>query len=400
MKLAFFLADYPVTSETFILRQISGLVRRGHDVTVIAGYVNDRVPDPLHGQISVRRIRKSLSTPDHLKRIGLGVLKATMAPGRQKLNVARRAILAKVFGVASDIYFLGDNHLGHYDAVVAHFGPAGVRAMLLRDAGLLSGSIATVFHGIDMTDRGTLSKYKKLYEDLFSRTELVLPISQLWCRKLLEWGAPKSKVQVLRMGVDIDEGSAHNVDRPIQKPLRILSVGRFVEKKGLEYAITGVSRSGVKSIYTIVGYGPLEDRLKSLAVDAENAQIVFAGKVGHNKIFELLSQSDVFLLPSVTAENGDMEGIPVSIMEAMAAGVLVIATQHSGIPELVEHNVEGLLVEERSSDEIAKVLRDVYEGHVDACSLKLEARRKVDSEFNNILLDRDLESLLAKISHL
>jgi colanic acid/amylovoran biosynthesis glycosyltransferase len=397
MKLAFFVSDYPVTSETFIVRQIAGMVDLGHDVTVIAGYVNKDVKDSLHGKVTVMPIRASLSARDHINIIAGLMWPGTNLSYRAIFHTAASAVKNKIFGTLSDIYHSRRRDLGNYDAIIAHFGPAGVRAMLLRDAGLLSGPIATVFHGMDMTDEVILKKYKYLYSELFKRTEILLPISDLWKDKLVEWGADLEKIKVHRMGVDL---STHEINRTSQPELtdylEILSVGRFVEKKGLEYAISGVIKSGVKCKYTIVGYGPLEEQLRRAA--AGNDNIHFVGKVDHAGVFRLLSKSNVFLLPSVTASNGDMEGIPVSIMEAMAADVLVLATRHSGIPELVEDGINGILVDERNSDQIAGALKEIASGKIDIPKLTKSARVKVENAYNNETLDNQLSDILRSIS--
>jgi colanic acid/amylovoran biosynthesis glycosyltransferase len=397
MKLAFFVSDYPVTSETFIVRQIAGMVSLGHEVTVIAGYVNKEIKDPFRDKVKVVPIRKSFRAKDHASIIGRLLTSGRKMPYKALLRTAANAAKNKIYGTVLDIYHVWPRDLGSYDAIIAHFGPAGVRAMLLRDAGLLSGPIATVFHGMDMTDRHILQKYDRLYRDLFNRTEILLPISDLWKNKLIEWGAKPEKIKVHRMGVDIDSGreveySTHERAEYIE----ILSVGRFVEKKGLEYAIAGVVQSEVKCRYTIVGYGPLEGKLREAA--AANDSIQFAGKVDHAGVFKLLYKSDVFLLPSVTASNGDMEGIPVSIMEAMAANVLVLATEHSGIPELVEDGIDGILVKERDAGQIAQALKNIASGQMNVSEMKKSARVKVESKFNNEVLDRKLSDILQYIA--
>jgi len=395
MKLAFFVSDYPVTSETFIVRQIAGMVDLGHDVTVIAGYVN-KDKDPLCGKVRVLPIRTALGARDHINILSGLIFTSKIRFHKKILRAAVSAAKNKIFGTLLDIYHSRHRNFGDYDAVIAHFGPAGVRAMLLRDAGLLSGPIATVFHGMDMTDQVILKKYKCLYSDLFKRTEMLLPISDLWKSKLVEWGASPSKIKVHRMGVDIDTDHVEVALAPDRADyLEILSVGRFVEKKGLEYAISGVLKSGVRCKYTIVGYGPLEEQLRKVAAGDDN--IYFAGKVDHAGVFRLLSKSNVFLLPSVTATNGDMEGIPVSIMEAMAANVIVLATRHSGIPELVEDGINGILVDERNSDQISEALKNIASGKIDMVKLTKAARKKVESTYNNRILDKELSEILRSI---
>jgi colanic acid/amylovoran biosynthesis glycosyltransferase len=262
--------------------------------------------------------------------------------------------------------------------------------MYLRQSGLIDGPVATVFHGFDVSRSDIIEKHLGNYHRLFEQTEVLLPISELWKRRLLQWGAPKDKLRVLRMGVDLDQLQMRATTRQPIDPLQVLSVARLTEKKGLEYALAGVTQARSKIAYTIIGTGPLDKPLRELAGSAEPGGINFAGEQAQHKVFEALQQADVFLLPSVTAADGDMEGVPVVLMEAMAKGVIVLATRHSGIPELIDDGVSGLLVAERDSAAIANALDRVAAGEIDVARMRTEARLKVESKFDNAALDREL----------
>ena len=109
----------------------------------------------------------------------------------------------------------------------------------------------------------------------------------------------------------------------------------------------------------------------------------------------MLDAADVFLLPSVTGADGDMEGIPVALMEAMAVGIPVLSTEHSGIPELIDSGNSGWLVAENDAQALADKLQAL--GHMDTHSLQpvlTRARAKVETEFNQQVINRQLASLL------
>ncbi|MGK2909940.1 MAG: glycosyltransferase [Sphingobium sp.] len=393
MKIAFFVAEYPNPSETFIARQIAGMRALGHEVTILAGQLRAPAEDVRREGVAVRlvrdaqtggaalpvRLRGALGSLLHWKRIAVMVRGAAMG----SLMPA-----ADLLGCPA--------HLGSYDAIVAHFGPTGVRAAALRDAGMLSGPLAVIFHGKDMSDRWTLKRYLPFYRRLFQSAELLLPISRLWRGRLLEWGAPAGKIKLLRMGVDLDRIDSMPNDRLLGAPLRVLSVARLVEKKGLQYAIEGVKEARADIEYRIIGYGPLQDALTQQAAAPGNS-VQLLGRKSHTEVFEELRAADVFLLPSVVAEDGDMEGIPVALMEAMAMGVLVLATRHSGIPELIEAEIEGLLVPERDGPAIAQALDQIANGVLDLQAVRSAARAKVRRDFNNAVLDHELEALLASL---
>jgi colanic acid/amylovoran biosynthesis glycosyltransferase len=173
----------------------------------------------------------------------------------------------------------------------------------------------------------------------------------------------------------------------------VLAVGRFTEKKGLRYAIQGVKLCPDPVTLGIVGYGELEAELRAEADAPGPNRVEFLGRVPHQSVLERMMQSDVVLLPSVVAESGDMEGIPVALMEAMARGCLAIATRHSGIPELITTGESGILVAERDSLEIAEALSRIARGGYDVPSLRRNARASVERQFDGSQLDRELLEL-------
>lgn len=123
----------------------------------------------------------------------------------------------------------------------------------------------------------------------------------------------------------------------------------------------------------------LESQVDTLGL---GGAVVFLGAQTQETVTEYLNRSDVFLLPSVTASDGDMEGIPVALMEAMAIGIPVISTFHSGIPELVENQVSGFLVNENDPTGIANVVREIIENPGVLKDICLNAKHKIDSEFD------------------
>ena len=407
MKIAFFLGEFPVLSETFVIRQITGLVEAGHDVRIIAAKIRDlNLPHEKYLSLHLAELIYPLRHPtdgraSQIVSLARFVLTSLWsARGWKALRSAARAATtgcrAAVMDIAAQSKF---GSVGKFDAIIAHFGQVGVRAMFLQRAGLIDGPIATVFHGFDMSEKELVKRNLPNYERLFADTALMLPISALWRAKLVQWGAAADKVRILRMGVDVERLAMQDPARPLKEPLKVLSVARFTEKKGLQYAVEGVRQAASTVAYSIIGSGPLEDDLRALAANASPSTIEFAGKQPHQRVFEALEQADIFLLPSVTAANGDMEGVPVVLMEAMAKGVLVLATRHSGIPELVEDGVSGMLVEERDDAAIARALDEIASGRVDIRSMRIAARHKVESMFDNAALDRELIDIASSLQH-
>jgi colanic acid/amylovoran biosynthesis glycosyltransferase len=301
-------------------------------------------------------------------------------------------------GLAKQIVASAGIELGKFDAVLAHFGPIGVRAMAMREAGVFRGPLGTVFHGFDMSMTSVVQSNLPKYRELFDLGEMMFPISRAWQNQLIFWGCPPNKTEVMRMGVDLDKlGGNHIQPARFVGPLRVVTVGRLVEKKGTADAINAIRRSGFDVQLRVIGSGPLEHELRALADDTN--KVVFMGAMDHAATLREVAAADVFLLPSVTASDGDKEGIPVSLMEAMALGTLVVATQHSGNAELIDHGISGWLVPERRPNDIVAVLHSIYRDDLDLDAIRTAARTKIADEFDNAKLDSDLVQALARLAN-
>jgi colanic acid/amylovoran biosynthesis glycosyltransferase len=181
-----------------------------------------------------------------------------------------------------------------------------------------------------------------------------------------------------------------------------LSVGRLVEKKGLRYAIEALSMPGETLarpfIYRIVGEGPLRQELGALAAERGiGERVIFCGALPAPRVQELMSGAHALLAPSVTATDGDMEGIPVVLMEAMALGPTVFSTRHSGIPELVRDGDTGYCLAEHDSLGLSRALVSWSKRPSSWSAMTERARRLVELEFNAELLARRLADALSAL---
>jgi colanic acid/amylovoran biosynthesis glycosyltransferase len=303
---------------------------------------------------------------------------------------ARNLILPAICGLAPQTFSA--------DVFIAHFGPAGVTAAKLRELGVLKGKIATVFHGIDISHRDVLTHYTPEYQQLFQRGDLMLPISDLWAGRLLTMGCPQNKIAVSRMGVDMTRFSLREVKSP-GRPLQIISVARLTEKKGLHVAIEAcrlLKARGVAFKYRILGIGPWERRLRTLIEQFQLEDVIeMPGFKPSHEVKALLDEADVFLLPSITGTDGDMEGIPVALMEAMAVGIPVVSTVHSGIPELIDAGRSGWLVPENDAEALAERLASFGQmASEELTPVVTRAREKVETDFNQTIINQQLASLL------
>ncbi|HET7620260.1 MAG TPA: glycosyltransferase [Gemmatimonadaceae bacterium] len=367
MRIAVVVTSFPSISQTFVLGQITGLIDRGHEVDIYAAASEPEVGGAEHAVVKeyglMKRARYQPARAvgaSWVRRFAASVYVLARYWWRDPRN-AWRVVKGpqRQFGYSSRLSLLSAGApfagRGRYDAVLCHFGPNGRRIARLRRAGLVHGKIATVFHGYDMS-RYLITRGTNAYQQLFDDGDLFLPVSEFWRSRLIDLGCPPGKIAVHHMGIDLSKFPVRErrATRDDDEPVRLLSVARLVEKKGIEYAIRAVASSrdvtGRRIEYSILGDGPLRGRLEKLVRELDTGDSVkLVGESNQDGVRAAMRGADIFVAPSVVAEDGDMEGVPVSIMEAMACGLPVVSTLHSGIPELVRDKVSGFLVPERDS---------------------------------------------------
>ena len=406
MKLTFFTMRFPVASETFVLNQVTHFIDAGYDVEIISVFPGDLVNRHaafdeygLAAKTHYLLPEEKISIVDKLnQRIKLVLPKVTKPSLLRSLNVRRygaqssKLLLPSIVANAKQTFTA--------DVFLVHFGYAGALANKLRELGVLKGKQATVFHGADISRRHILEEHKLDYVNLFRQSELMLPISNLWKNKLIEMGCPPEKIHVTRMGIEPEKFN-FQPRQAFQTPLRIVSVARLTEKKGLDVAVKAsaiLKQRGGQFQYTIIGNGDQDEMMRDfIAREGMEDCVSMPGFKPQEEIRRALSEADIFLLPSKTAADGDMEGIPVALMEAMAVGLPVVSTFHSGIPELIENNVSGWLVEEDDPEALAETLLKLSQGEVDVAPVVAAARHKVETEFNQHIAYGELAQILERL---
>lgn len=367
MKIAFLVGPFPALSETFVLNQITGLIERGHDVDIFAEYRREQLVHPdvqRYGLLARTRYgpavppRKSIRW---LKGLGLLACETVFRPRVATVvgNVPAygRELLNMKLAYAAWPVLTGRR----YDVIHCHFGPIGMRGLALREMRLLEGKLVTTFYGFDLSQE--LKKSPRLYSRLLRRGDFFLAVSENFRQRLLGLGCDSTRVAVHRMGIDCSRFVFSPRSPAADGVIRLASVARLVEKKGIEYAIRAVAEltaTGRPILYTIVGDGPLMKMLERLVSELGLGDTVrLVGEKSQPDLIHILDAAHLFLAPSVVSRDGDEEGTPAVIMEAMAMGLPVIATRHSGIPELVEDGVSGRLVPERDPRALARAIVEI-----------------------------------------
>jgi glycosyltransferase involved in cell wall biosynthesis len=265
------------------------------------------------------------------------------------------------------------------DIIHAHFGFDGFR--MYRVARKTHTPLVVSFHGSDVSKLPTEFDWKRRYKKLAASAQAFTAISELMKSELVELGFPKEQITVIRTGVDVNK---FNYKENFDPNKRIMMAGRMVEKKGFKYALKTIqllNNKGRTINIDLYGDGPLRADLEELISDLGiGDQVRFHGYVSNKRIRNELQNHSVMLAPSVTASDNDKEGLPVTILEAMASGVPVVASDHSAIPEAIHHQKTGLLVPERKPEAIASALLKFLEQKIEVDEIRKNARELIEKK--------------------
>jgi colanic acid/amylovoran biosynthesis glycosyltransferase len=210
----------------------------------------------------------------------------------------------------------------------------------------------TSFRGYDASVR--FQDEPGFYDELFREGDLFIPVSQSLKNRIVLKGCSRKKIIVLHSGINCEKLTFSERNQSSGEPTKVITLARLVEKKGIcngIKAIAQVVKTGRYVNYVVVGDGKLKCKLELLIKELNvESHVQLLGWRNYEEAISLLQNSHIMLAPSITAANGDQEGIPNAIKEAMAMGLPVISTIHGGIPELVEDGISGFLVKEGDID--------------------------------------------------
>ena len=273
----------------------------------------------------------------------------------------------------------------------AHFGPDGLLA--LPAARRLGIPLVTTLHGYDVSrsraallrsGRPSWIRYALRRQRLVDSGELFVAVSDAVRRRAIASGYPEERTLTHRIGVDLSRLTR----RPpgSGEAATILHVGRLVEKKGthlLLRAFARLLRTIPDARLVVIGEGPRRAELERLAgALALGGSVRFLGEQKPEAVAEWMRRSALLAAPSLTAADGDAEGLPIVILEAAASGLPVIGSDHSGIPEAVIDGRTGFLVPEGEVEPLAARIADLIADPALAERLGGEARALVEREFD------------------
>lgn len=377
MRIVHICTKFSRTSETFIYDLIQGLEQAGAENHILtAARINtEERPFPRVRVLPLSFWRKAAFA---IQKFGLGIYHFSLPTHatRQALRETRP------------------------DIIFAHFGGTG--ACIAPLAGELGIPLVVTFHAFDLFLRPFRPS---TYRALWASGAYAVAISEHGKQRLIELGCPSHKVRVIHCGVDLSRFSQLPPARQTTNDFRLISIGRLVEKKGFDTLIQAVALASQTSLprirVDIYGEGPLRRSLEKLIRTLNlTGSVALRGSVTHQEVPTLLREYDAFALPSQTARDGDKEGIPITILEAQAAGLPVISTLHAGIPEAIPPTNREWLAHEGDAKELASLLKSMATRYTEREGIGRRGRDWVSRHFS--LKDQVITTLhlLSEISPL
>lgn len=264
--------------------------------------------------------------------------------------------------------------------------------------------VVVSFHGadagVDMDKPGHLAALR----EVFAQATILQARSQSLADDLVKLGAPEDKLRIQRTGIPLEEWRYVERKAPEDGAWRILQSCRFIHKKGLDttlFAFAEVRRQWPRAQLILVGDGPQRAELESLATQLEvQDAVTFTGFLNQEALRRQVYDSHIFVHPSRTSSDGNREGIPNAMLEAMASGAPVVATWHGGIPEAIAHGRSGLLVAENDHAAMAKALIVLMHDRDHARDIALGGRQAIENEFDRARNIRLLEESYTELAQL
>src|SRR5215472_15212593 len=412
MKIAYLVKTFPKLSETFILNEILELERQGLELHIFSlrqspdakvhlgvsqvkapiTYVRswytplppppERVPfEKLAHKAQKREERQFmlLHHPLWFIRTWLSTRKRAFSHAFHEKSGTRKRYFYQALALARELRHGGFTHLH------AHFAnePTSVGQLASR---LAHCGFSFTAHAKDIY----LTAHDELAQKIAAAKFVVTctGFNQNFLQDVASSGTPihlcYHGVNLSQFSYEREESKGHQSAIPL-----ILSVGRFCEKKGFAYLIHACHRlkqNGTSFVCRIVGFGPLETQLQDL-IGALNLHdsVSLVGKMTQDKLIEEYRRADLFVLPCLVTDDGDRDGIPNVLVEAMAMRLPVVSTPVSGISELVDHMQNGLLAAEKDAESLAAAMEQLLQDAALGFRLGRNGRQKVMEVFS---LDR------------
>ena len=267
-------------------------------------------------------------------------------------RIVYRQLLSRPLFLSSDEAQRLRNKLDAHHCALLHifFGNTAVQLLPVLAEQTRRWPTIVSFHGADVLVELDKPLYRRAFLDMIGRVDLVLARSKSLIAALVNAGCPPEKIRLNRTGIPLGKFPFQARVWPTDGRWHLFQACRLIEKKGLPTTLRAFAhfvQTYPAAVLTVAGEGPLRDELRRLCSELGIADKVgFTGFLDQNELRRKLYESHLFLHPSEQGTDGNQEGIPNSLLEAMATGAPVFATTHGGIPEAIDHGVSGWLVAE------------------------------------------------------
>ncbi len=290
--------------------------------------------------------------------------------------------------------------LAETDAQLLHIYFGHIAVHLLPLMRHWSRPTVVSFHGADVLVDLDKPRYRSATREMLAAARLVLVRSESLARAVAELGCAEEKIRLHRTGIPLGDLPFRERSWPNDGAWRFLQAGRLIEKKGFRTslrAFAAFQREHPRATFTIAGEGPLGEELRALARELEIAeQVHFAGFLSQTELRTTFYASDIFLHPSELGRDGNQEGVPNAMLEAMASGLPVFATRHGGIPEAITDGESGVLVGERDHGALAERLLEMVNRPEELTHLARRGAESVAKKFEQKAQARVLENYYAE----
>ncbi len=388
LKIAYLAPEIPALSATFVYNEILRLENSGYQVVPLSVHLphspaeGDALGDLGSRTEYLYRTPKSKVLRDNLYLLArrpvryLRVLASAVGDACRMglFNRVGVGLLYRFLVAAGVARILLDENCTHLHVHFAHI-PTDIA---MYAAGMSAIPFSFTAHANDIFERGWLLDQK------VRRAKFAVTISEYNREFLIQKAGSGHKIHVVHCGVDPGAFAAGHARPPHPIP-KIGTLGRMVEKKGIDDLIRAcqILKDQNRAFHLeIAGDGPMQSELQALVSDGDLAeQVHFKGPLAHEQVPEWLQGLDMFVLACKKDRYGDMDGIPVVLMEAMLAGVPVISCWISGIPELIEDGQSGLLAEPEDPAELARAIARLLSDDNLQNDFRTNAMAKVQAEF-------------------
>lgn len=386
MKLAYLFDRFPSFTRTFCLREIQGLQYHGLNPLIVS--LQNPKDELVHESItSVHYLPEAHQIKNQFFK------KENLNKKRKKIlrNWGEKGDKQRIYEAGYIGQLLKQNRIRH---IHAHFaGTAARTAYWIKK--LYGIPFSFTAHANDFFCH---SDYPVTLDDLFTNASFIVTVSDFSVSELQK-RFPQSSKKIHRVynGIDLNQ---FPVTQPQNNPRLLLSIGRLIEKKGFTPLIEAcaiLKSGGLTFRCEIIGEGPLEQILQQ-QIQQHHLQneVQLLGPQSQLFILEKLQKSYLFVLPCVTESDGGKDNLPTVIVEAMACGLPIVSTHLAGVPEMVIHELNGLLVEEKNVSQLATALEALLKNPEQVAQLGKKSRQLAEEKFSLTITTQQLKNLFLR----